>query len=89
MKVIECQNLTQYFGKKKIYENLNFSVEQGCVVGLLGKNGVGKSTTINILMGNLKPTSGRCLIYGEESDKLSAKTRESGFYTRGTLLMTI
>lgn len=75
MKVIECQNLTQYFGKKKIYENLNFSVEQGCVVGLLGKNGVGKSTTINILMGNLKPTSGRCLIYGEESDKLSAKTR--------------
>ena len=75
MKVIECQNLTQYFGKKKIYENLNFSVEQGYVVGLLGKNGVGKSTTINILMGNLKPTSGRCLIYGEESDKLSAKTR--------------
>ena len=63
MKVIECQNLTQYFGKKKIYENLNFSVEQGYVVGLLGKNGVGKSTTINILMGNLKPTSGRCLTH--------------------------
>lgn len=75
MNVIECQNLTQYYGKKKIYENLNFSVKEGLVVGLLGKNGVGKSTTINILMGNLKPTSGKCLIYGEESDKLSAKTR--------------
>lgn len=75
MNVIECQNLTQYFGNKKIYENLNFSVKEGGVVGLLGKNGVGKSTTINILMGNLKPTSGKCLIYGEESDKLSAKTK--------------
>lgn len=75
MNVIECRNLTHYFGDKKIYENLNFTVKQGSVVGLLGKNGVGKSTTINILMGNLKPTSGSCLIYGEDSGSLSAKTR--------------
>lgn len=75
MNVIECQNLTQYFGKKKIYENLSFSIKQGGVVGLLGKNGVGKSTTINILMGNLKPTSGKCLIFGEDSSNLSAKTK--------------
>lgn len=75
MNVIECKNLTQYFGKKKIYENLNFTLKKGKVVGLLGKNGVGKSTTINILMGNLKPTSGKCLIFGEDSSNLSAKTK--------------
>lgn len=75
MNVIECINLTHYYGKKKIYENLNFSVEKGKVVGLLGKNGVGKSTTINILMGNLTPTSGKCLIYGEDSTNLSPKAR--------------
>ncbi|MSN95809.1 ABC transporter ATP-binding protein [Campylobacter sp. FMV-PI01] len=63
------------FWKKKIYENLNFTLKKGKVVGLLGKNGVGKSTTINILMGNLAPTSGKCLIYGEDSSNLSAKTK--------------
>ncbi len=73
--VIECRHLTQYYGAKRIYEDLNFCVKQGSVVGLLGKNGVGKSTTINILMGNLRPTQGECLIFGEESTRLSAKTR--------------
>ncbi|NLK67111.1 MAG: ABC transporter ATP-binding protein [Campylobacteraceae bacterium] len=75
MNVIECLNLTHYYGKKKIYENLNFKVKKGKVVGLLGKNGVGKSTTINILMGNLTPTSGKCLIYGEDSTNLSPEIR--------------
>lgn len=73
--VIECINLTHCYGKKKIYNDLNFTLQKGRVMGLLGKNGVGKSTTINILMGNLKPTSGKCLIYGEESNCLSSKTR--------------
>ena len=51
MDVIKCENLTHYYGSKKIYENLSFSVGEGKVVGLLGKNGVGKSTTINIFNG--------------------------------------
>ena len=71
MNVIECENLTHYYKDKKIYENLNFSVPKGKVVGLLGKNGVGKSTTINIMMGFLKPQSGSCKIFGSPADTLT------------------
>ncbi len=56
--VIECKNLTHYYGSRLIYENLNFSVKKGHIMGLLGKNGCGKTTTINILNGFL-PTSFR------------------------------
>lgn len=73
--VIECKNLTHYFGSKKIFEDFSFNIPKGRIVGLLGKNGVGKSTTINILMGFLKPTSGECLIYSEPSYNLSSKTK--------------
>ncbi len=74
--IVDVKNLTHYYGKKKIYEDLNFSVEKGKVVGLLGKNGVGKTTLINILMGFLKPKKGECLIFGEPSHNLSDTTRQ-------------
>lgn len=75
MKVIECNNLTHYFEEKKVFENLSFSVQEGKIIGLLGKNGVGKSTLINILMGFLTPTCGSCMIYNEPSFSLSDKTK--------------
>ncbi|MBR8462389.1 ABC transporter ATP-binding protein [Campylobacter sp. faydin G-140] len=75
MNIIECRNLTHFYGNKKIYENLNFNVERGKVVGLLGKNGVGKSTTINILMGFLRPQSGSCKIYGQHADELTPQMK--------------
>lgn len=75
MNIIECNNLTHYYGDRCIYENLNFSVEQGKIVGLLGKNGTGKTTTINILNGFLKPKSGNCKIFGEDSSNLSPQVK--------------
>lgn len=42
-KVIECKNITHYYGEKLIYENLNFEVEKGKVLGLLGKKRNGKN----------------------------------------------
>ena len=60
-QIIECNNLTHYYGKRLIYENLSFTVPKGRILGLLGKNGTGKTTTINILSGYLKPRSGECL----------------------------
>lgn len=74
--VIECQNLTHYYGDKLVLNNLNLKVERGRIFGILGKNGMGKTTTINILMGFLRPSSGKCLVLGEESHKLSPATRQ-------------
>ncbi|PIF04605.1 MAG: ABC transporter ATP-binding protein [Arcobacter sp.] len=74
-KVIEIKNLSHNFGDKVIYENLNVGIYEGSVFGLLGKNGVGKSTLINILMGYLKPTQGECLIFGEHSHNLSSQSK--------------
>ncbi len=74
--VISVKNLTQRYGKGRIiYENLSFEVPRGRILGLLGKNGTGKTTTINILMGFLKPQSGECKIFGEDITKISASTR--------------
>lgn len=73
--IISCEHLTHYYGKRKIYEDLNFTVNQGSIVGLLGKNGTGKTTTINILMGYLKPRSGHCTLFGEDVQSVSPATR--------------
>ena len=74
-KVIECKNITHYYGEKLIYENLNFEVEKGKVLGLLGKNGTGKTTIINILNGYLKPRSGECYLLGENMNHLTPTTK--------------
>ncbi len=82
--VVEVNNLTHYYGKKVVYENLNFKIKKGSVFGLLGKNGTGKTTTINILNGFLKPRAGQCLIFGEDSYKLSPETKARvGFLIEG------
>lgn len=74
--VISVKNLTQRYGRGRlIYENLSFDVPKGSILGLLGKNGTGKTTTINILMGFLKPQGGECRIFGEEITTLSPATR--------------
>lgn len=73
--VIECINLTHKYGNKLVYQDLNFSVQKGKIFGILGKNGTGKTTTINILMGFLRPTSGKCYVLGEESHDLHPQTR--------------
>lgn len=73
--VIECRNLTHYYGRRLIYENLSFDVPRGRILGLLGKNGTGKTTTINILSGFLQPRSGECRILGERIGEMNPLTR--------------
>ena len=74
--VISVRNLTQRYGKGRIiYSDLSFEVPKGRILGLLGKNGTGKTTTINILMGYLRPQSGECRIFGESITEMRPETR--------------
>ncbi len=72
---IEVQDLSHRYGERVIYEDLSFDVPKGRVVALLGKNGVGKTTLIRILMGFLRPRGGHCRVLGEDSHNLSPATR--------------
>jgi len=73
--VIKCDHLTHSYGNKLIYRDLCFEVPKGRILGLLGKNGTGKTTTINILSGYLRPTGGECRIFGENIQKMLPETR--------------
>lgn len=73
--VIEVEHLAHRYGSRTIYTDLNFSIPPGKAYGLLGKNGVGKTTLIKILMGFLRPESGRCRVFGENSHELSPAAR--------------
>lgn len=64
--MIEVNNLTKTYGKKKAVDNLNFTVEDGEVFGFLGPNGAGKSTTMNIITGCLSSTDGTVKIDGHD-----------------------
>ncbi|WP_300668588.1 ABC transporter ATP-binding protein [Desulfoluna sp.] len=73
--VIQVENLCHSYGGKDVLKNLSFEVKKGRIFGLLGKNGAGKSTSINIMMGFLSPKGGVCRIFGEPSHSLSPQTR--------------
>lgn len=73
--VIHCSGLRHSYGEKPVLHGLDFAVEGGGVFGLLGKNGAGKSTTINILMGFLRPQAGECRVLGHPSHALPPEIR--------------
>lgn len=75
-KISECDHITHYYGSRLIYENLSFDVEKGKILGLLGKNGTGKTTIINILNGCRKPRSGVCRLFGESMESISPETKD-------------
>lgn len=62
--VLDLVDICKNFGRKKIISNFSMRVKEGRIVGLVGPNGAGKSTLIKIMVGLLKPTSGRVYING-------------------------
>tara|TARA_B100000963_G_scaffold111164_1_gene96775 strand:- start:3737 stop:4513 length:777 start_codon:yes stop_codon:yes gene_type:complete len=61
-ELLKLEKISVYFGKRKILEDLNLILNQGEILGLLGPNGVGKSTIFNIIIGLLKPNYGSVFI---------------------------
>jgi ATP-binding cassette ChvD family protein len=57
-KVIEAKGVAKAYGDKLLYENLNFSLPQGGIVGIIGPNGAGKTTLFNLITGRIKPDAG-------------------------------
>lgn len=62
--MIEVKELTKNYGNNRGIKNLNFKVEKGEILGLLGSNGAGKTTTMNLLTGYKPPTSGEIYVDG-------------------------
>ena len=67
--MIEVINLKKNYDKKVAVNNLNFQIQKGEIIGLLGPNGCGKTTTIAMILGLLKPTSGQVIINGKNIEK--------------------
>ncbi len=65
MIAIEINNLNKRYDKTLAVKNINLKINKGKTIGLLGPNGCGKSTTIGMLLGLIKPTSGKVLINGK------------------------
>ena len=66
---IEVINLSKNYESKKAVTNINFKINENEIIGLLGPNGCGKTTTIGMILGLLKPTSGQILINGLNLEK--------------------
>ncbi len=66
---IEVKNLSKFYKSKNAVNNINFKINHDEIIGLLGPNGCGKTTTIGMILGLLKPSSGKVLINGMDIEK--------------------
>ena len=74
--LISIQNIIKSFKNLKAIDNLSLEIKEGEIYGLLGSNGAGKSTTLNILLGFLTPDSGTALINGVDTTDNSDEARK-------------
>ena len=65
MSILKIENLSKKFGGHNVINNLSLSVPENTIYGFLGQNGAGKTTTMKMILGLLKPTSGKISVCGE------------------------
>jgi ABC-2 type transport system ATP-binding protein len=73
--VIWVDELVKYYDGRCVLDEVDFKVPQGCIYGLLGRNGAGKTTIIRILLGLESATRGETFLLGKNTEKLSADDR--------------
>jgi len=62
--ILNAENLTKRYGRRRVVDELSFTVHAGEIYGFLGRNGAGKSTTIRMILGLVRPTSGKVHVKG-------------------------
>lgn len=73
--MITVKNVTKKYGSFKAVDNISFEIKEGEIVGLLGQNGAGKSTTMNMITGFIEPTEGQILVNGFDVVKKPKKAK--------------
>ena len=71
---IEIKNLNKKYNNVEAVRNINFKINKGSIVGLLGPNGCGKTTTIGMILGLIKPTSGSVFVNEKNIEKENNRT---------------
>ena len=72
---IEIKNLNKQYNNILAVKNINFKINKGSIIGLLGPNGCGKTTTIGMMLGLIKPTSGTVFINGQNIENENNRTK--------------
>ena len=85
--MIKVCNITKKYGSSIAVDNINFEIKEGEIVGLLGQNGAGKSTTMNMITGYIEPTEGNIYIDGNDISKRPKKAKKCiGYMPEGVPL---
>ena len=72
--LVEVKNLKKNYGSKEAVKDISFNIKENEILGLLGPNGSGKTTTIGMMLGLLKPSSGEILINGKKIEENRIET---------------
>lgn len=75
MSLLRTESLAKEYGQRRVVNGVSINVEPGEIVGLLGPNGAGKTTSFNMVVGVVKPDSGRVLLEGKEITNLAIHER--------------
>ena len=93
MELLECIHLSKEFDDKKVLNDISIKIPRGKIIGLLGKNGTGKSTLIKLINDLLTPTSGEILINGQkpgvESKKIISYLPERTYLDKGMRVIEV
>ena len=77
--IIEFKDVSLSYGNRLILDNINFKINEGQIFGMLGPNGVGKSTIFNLITGLVSPRNGKIIISGDEVSKYPIYLRTKKF----------
>jgi len=85
--MLSVSNLSVQFGKRILFDEVNTAFTQGNIYGIIGANGAGKSTFLNILSGKMEPTSGH--VHLEPGKRMSVLEQNHNLYDESTVLETV